>query len=294
MKFYIVTPAYNALKWLPGCVRSVADQVCDGIEVHHHIQDGGSEDGTQAWLANWQQSHADSKGYTFSYESAPDNGMYQAINKAWERIPEDADITAHLNSDEQYLPEALEGIAKEFKLHPEAEVAISTYVVVDVDGRYICHRRPITPHKWSSRTVCEIITCSCFHRVNYFRKHNVRFDAHWKSIADVVFYKDLVNINPSFLVLPQLITSVFTVTGGNLQWAAISQREWNELMSAEPWWINMRHALAYRWCNMKRMVRNMFCSSPESYSIYIKGEKVRRLVSVKHPTCHWGNRTRGK
>lgn len=43
MTFYIVTPAYNALSWLQRCIYSVADQVAEGVEVHHHIQDGGHQ-----------------------------------------------------------------------------------------------------------------------------------------------------------------------------------------------------------------------------------------------------------
>ena len=104
MKFYIVTPAYNALQWLQGCVRSVADQVKEGVEVHHHVQDGGSTDGTPSWLKTWQEEHQGVSGYTFTFESAKDAGMYDALNMAWEKIPSDAGVTAHLNCDEQYLP----------------------------------------------------------------------------------------------------------------------------------------------------------------------------------------------
>lgn len=139
-----------------------------GIQVHHHIQDGGSNDGTVQWLEMWKLSHSGLDHYTFTYESKKDEGMYDAINKAWEKMPSDADVTAHLNSDEQYLPFALSDIAREFVKHPNAEVAIGTYIVVDAQGRYICHRRPIKPKRWISRTVCEIITCACFHRVSSF------------------------------------------------------------------------------------------------------------------------------
>ena len=108
---------------------------------------------------------------------------YDAINTAWSKMPEDADVTAHLNSDEQYLPGALEGIAKALDANPHAEVALGTYIIVDAESRYICHRRPIMPHKWTSQTVCEIITCSCFHRAEAFRKHGIRFDSRWRAGA---------------------------------------------------------------------------------------------------------------
>ena len=46
MKFWIVTPSYNHLDFLKLAIMSVADQVRSDIQVHHHIQDGNSSDGT--------------------------------------------------------------------------------------------------------------------------------------------------------------------------------------------------------------------------------------------------------
>lgn len=294
MKFYIVTPTFNAISWLQRCVRSVADQALPGVQVHHHVQDGASNDGTAEWLSEWQAAHADTPNYTFTFESAKDAGMYDAINTAWSKMPEDADVTAHLNSDEQYLPSALEGIAKALDANPHAEVALGTYIIVDAESRYICHRRPIMPHKWTSQTVCEIITCSCFHRAEAFRKHGIRFDSRWRAIADVAFYRDLVNASPRFLVLPKLFTTTFTVTGSNLAWTETSQREWDELCSALPWYVSKRHGFAYRWCNLKRRLRDMFCPAPASYSLFLPSATERSTITIKHPTPHWGRRVQGE
>lgn len=294
MKFYIVTPTYKALEWLTRCVRSVADQVGQGIEVHHHVQDGDAGDGTAAWLQQWQAAHANVPGYTFSYESGRDAGMYDAINCAWAKLPADADVTAHLNSDEQYLPGALVGVARAMQQSPSAEVVLGTYIIVDAESRYICHRRPIMPHSWSSQTVCEIITCSCFHRVDVFRRHGIRFDAKWKAIADVVFYRDLVNAAPRFLVQPELLTSTFTVTGSNLAWTDTSRREWEELNAEMHPLVFKTHSFAYRWCNLKRRIRDVFCTAPQGYAIYMPGEEQRRRISIRKPTCVWGLRTQGE
>ena len=294
MKFYIVTPTFKALDWLQRCVRSVADQAGQGVEVHHHVQDGAAGDGTAAWLQQWQDAHAGVPGYTFSYESGRDAGMYDAINRAWAKLPADADVTAHLNSDEQYLPGALAGVARALLQHPEAEVALGTYIIVDAESRYICHRRPIMPHPWSSQTVCEIITCSCFHRADVFRRHGIRFEARWKAIADVVFYRDLVNAGPRFIVLPELLTSTFTVTGSNLAWTDTSRREWAELNTEMPWHVRKRHAFAYRWCNLKRRWQDRRCAAPQEYALYMPGEETRRTISIHKPTCIWGLRTQGE
>lgn len=291
MKFYIVTPTFNSLSWLQCCIRSVADQVGDGVEVHHHVQDGASTDGTPEWLAEWQQHHTDVRGYVFTYESAGDEGMYDAINKAWDKMPSDAAVTAHLNSDEQYLPGALKGVSAAFETHCEAEIVLGTYIIVDAGSRYICHRRPVKPARWRSQTVCEIITCSCFHRVESFMRHGVRFNTRYRALADLIFYRDIVEKNLRIHILPELLTSTFTVTGENLAWSAASRREWNAEMAALPWWVSRRHGVAYRTSNVLRRCSDMCCSQPLDYSIYMPGGIRRETQKINRPTAHWGMRT---
>lgn len=291
MRFYIVTPTFNSLSWLQRCARSVADQVGDGVEVHHHVQDGSSTDGTPAWLAEWQQAHTDAPGYTFTYESARDAGMYDAINKAWDKMPADAAVTAHLNSDEQYLPGALKGVSEAFREHQRADIVLGTYIIVDAESRYICHRRPVNPARWRSQTVCEIITCSCFHKVDAFLRHGIRFDTRYRALADLVFYRSIVNTSPHYLVMPGLITSSFTITGENLAWSHASMQEWEAEMKSLPWWVSHRHGLAYRCSNLLRRIADCRCSPPDSFSMYMPGEHQRRIQTINHPTAHWGMRT---
>ena len=290
MKFYIVTPTYNSLPWLQRCVRSVADQMGEGVEVHHHVQDGASTDGTHDWLVEWQQAHADTRGYTFSYESEKDAGMYDAINKAWEKMPSDTAVTAHLNSDEQYLPGALQGVAEAFQTHSMADIVLGTYIIVDADSRYICHRRPVMPSRWRSQTVCEVITCSCFHKADTFVRHGIRFDTRYKALADLVFYRAIVGIAPRVCVQPELVTSSFTVTGDNLAWTEGSQNEWNNEMRNLPWHVSCRHGIAYRFNNLLRRLTDAWCTSPRSYAIYMPETETRKEIKINHPTAHWGMR----
>lgn len=294
MKFYIVTPTFNSLSWLQRCVRSVADQVGQGVEVHHHVQDAASSDGTPAWLDVWLREHADTPGYCFTYESAKDAGMYDAINKAWEKMPSDAAVTAHLNSDEQYLPEALKGVSDAFQRHPKAEIVLGTYIILDAVSRYICHRRPVKPASWRSRTVCEIITCSCFHKAESFRRHGIRFDTQYRAIADMVFYRDIVNADLRLCVQPQLVTSTFTVTGGNLAWTEISLREWQSELSGLPWYVRFRHAWAARVSNLLRLIVDMGCEAPIEYAVYMPDGMAREKCPIKQPSARWGRRTQAE
>ncbi len=140
MHIIIITPSFNQLSYLKRCIASIADQVTleaqrsarssdhsplpsgsgSTITVHHHIQDGGSTDGTGAFLkemaledgrqrtedcllasedrglgtedgelraGNDEKYNAQClvpSAYSFSYESSPDKGMYDAINRGVE------------------------------------------------------------------------------------------------------------------------------------------------------------------------------------------------------------------
>ncbi len=294
MKFYIVTPAYNALHWLRSCVRSVFDQVCEGVEVHHHVQDGGSGDDTVLWLQEWQNSHADVPGYRLTFESAKDCGMYDALNKAWEQIPADAEVTAHLNCDEQYLPTALSQVAAAMCKNPEADIAITSYIIIDAQSRYICHRRPVFPHCWIGHTVCEIITCACFHRVTTFKKNGVTFDPQWRSIGDLIFYRDILQHAPRCVVLPRVFTGVFRVTGNNLAWTDVTAQEWLRYEKTVPASLLKLKKLAAFISNVKRRTADWWYPAPDSYCFYEPDSETRCSRFIKRPTSHWGCRTEGE
>ena len=145
MKITIITPSFNQLPYLKRCIASVADQVLpkaeclvdgcqmvvdqDGetpqqlsndhsstepaLQVHHHIQDGGSTDGTVEFLREFQSKVESQKSnvggevalnnsttsnlstasalpeprqpstnnYQLTFASEADEGMYDALNK---------------------------------------------------------------------------------------------------------------------------------------------------------------------------------------------------------------------
>lgn len=290
MHFYIVTPAFNALDWLPRCIRSVADQAAPGISVHHHVQDGGSTDGSREWLEAWQHEHASVPGYRFSYESTPDRGMYDAINRAWSAMPAEADVTAHLNGDEQYLPEALSEVAEALKHDPEGDIVLTTHLVLDAEGGYICHRRPIRPSLRTSRTVCEIITCSCFYRAESFRRLHLRFDTDWRCLADLFFFRELLLKHPRIILKPRLISSAFCLTGSNLAWSELNRHEVERYYADLPPSVIRSHRCALAWAGLRRRVADLMQPAPRAYRIYANESAERSDFRIEHPSAHWGCR----
>ena len=53
----IITPVFNAAKYIESCLQSVADQYFTGLE--HLVIDGGSTDGTQELIQNFAKNHCE-------------------------------------------------------------------------------------------------------------------------------------------------------------------------------------------------------------------------------------------
>lgn len=293
MKFYIVTPAYNALQWLQGCVRSIADQVCDSVEVHHHVQDGGSSDGTQAWLEAWQLEHATTPGYKLTFESCKDEGLYDAINRAWRKLPDDADITAHLNADEQYLPDVLAAVAAKAQEHPEADLITTAHIVLDKDLRYICHRRPAFPNKYFSRLLTQIITNTCFYKASSFRARNIYFDCSYRSLGDLIFFRDIMETNPRILRLPQLFSSTFVVTGNNVSWTEVSKIERQRIQEGLSRLSVKLVPMCIKGSNALCRLSDICNSPPCEYAVYTGIQNERTSFPIDAPTASWKMRSNG-
>ncbi len=89
MKISVVTAVMNGCQTLPRMLQSLSVQTYPDIE--HVVQDGGSTDGTIAYLA--------SQGLpAMSLVSAPDTGIYDAINQGISRTT--GDVVGVLHADD--------------------------------------------------------------------------------------------------------------------------------------------------------------------------------------------------
>lgn len=289
-QFWIVTPAFRGISWLPCAVASVADQTGPGIKVHHHVQDGGSDDGTREWLEHYEADCLQNPrpGYSFSFESASDKGMYDAINKGWNRAPHTVDFLGHLNSDEQYLAGAFAAIAQAFERHPQWEAILADMIVVDPMGRYLCHRRSLKPYRQILRYTTGGMTAATFQRASVFQRRGISFSTDWRIIADKVWYNDMIQAGVAMGCCNQLV-SIFTETGKNLGWSAEVKNESQRY--AERFLIGGM-ALVYlisKWNAVRRFFKELWLPSPENYSIYTRESLAsRQQFTISKPTVVWG------
>jgi glycosyltransferase involved in cell wall biosynthesis len=121
----IVTPSYNQAQFIEETIRSVLLQGYPNLE--YIIIDGGSDDGSveiirkyEPWLAYWV--------------SEPDRGQSHAINKGFDQAT--GEILAWLNSDDIYMPDALENVREPFS-DPEIDLVYGDAHKIDATGNFI-------------------------------------------------------------------------------------------------------------------------------------------------------------
>ena len=147
MRFSIVTPVLNGGKFLDQTILSVVGQT-GPFSIRYHIQDGGSNDGTLDVLAAWQDRLASGfpvgcEGVEFSFASAPDRGLYDAVNRGF-AVCGDADAMAWINADDRFEPGALATVADIFRSYQDIDWLTGRTSLIDEAGITL-HMSPITP-----------------------------------------------------------------------------------------------------------------------------------------------------
>lgn len=124
IKFTIVTPSLNQSSFIGATMQSVLSQA-GNFEIEYFVQDGGSTDGSidiikavAEKLTSGQQEIL-CRGITLAWESEPDSGQSEAINKGLKKAS--GHLISYLNSDDLYCPGAFEQVASAFQAYPEID-----------------------------------------------------------------------------------------------------------------------------------------------------------------------------
>lgn len=148
LKFTIATVCYNAADTIERTLRSVGLQ--DYPEVEHLIVDGKSKDSTLSLVREWekQQQQAQSP-HQFTIISEPDEGLYDAMNKALRLAS--GDYVLFLNAGDCFHhATTLSSIAQSVAAgkYPENQLPAVLYGdtdLVDNQGNFLRHRRLSPP-----------------------------------------------------------------------------------------------------------------------------------------------------
>ena len=124
MKFTIVTPAFNSERFIRQTIESIIQQSGD-FSIEYIVLDNLSTDATPDIVRKYQALLASGalrpacREVKLDFYSERDSGMYDAINRGFSRAT--GDVFAWLNSDDMYLPGALDVVSRTLKKYPRIE-----------------------------------------------------------------------------------------------------------------------------------------------------------------------------
>ena len=213
----IVTPSFNQAPFLKQTIESVLSQ--DYAQVEYIVVDGGSTDGSQAII----QSYADRLAH---WESTPDNGQTDAINKGFARAT--GKYLAWLNSDDVYQPGAITEAVAYLERHPEAGMVYSDCTFIDAQGREI-GRFPAaqTDYGRLRRGYVHIPQQSSFFRADLWRKVGP-LDPSFYFAMDYDLWVRLAREAP-LVYLPGRVWASFRLHG-DAKTIAADERCWPEML----------------------------------------------------------------
>ncbi|CAG1020795.1 PGL/p-HBAD biosynthesis glycosyltransferase [Patescibacteria group bacterium] len=111
MKISVIIPTFNSAKTIEDTLKSIMGQNWPDLQII--IQDGGSSDDTKGIVAKYPAGLS-------GWQSEPDNGIYDAMNKGIGRA--NGEIIAILNSDDAWLPGTLDRVASAFSRNPDVGI----------------------------------------------------------------------------------------------------------------------------------------------------------------------------
>ena len=216
MKFSVITPCFNGESGIDKCIGSTRAQASPSVEVEHIVQDGVSRDGTVNFLSAFSDriSAQPESGYSFSFKSEADQGMYDAINRGWSRA--DGEILSWLNHDEQYLPGTLDKVARVFAAEPDVDVVYGNMIVVDGAGNPLAARREIPLRStYIKHDFLYAISCTIFFRRSLLEEGLLVFDNELKNAGDLDLMLGIVTAGKKIVHIDDYL-SLFGVDGENL------------------------------------------------------------------------------
>ncbi len=278
--FSIVTPSYKQPQWLRLCAASVADQGAPGVNVEHIVQDSLSGPEIAEALKSFPQ---------VKLVSEKDKGMYDAINRGWEKST--GDVLCWLNCDEQYLPGILKEVAAYFRAHPEVDVLFADAIIVDNDGNSVCSRPVLTPqlyHTWTCHL--QTFSCSTFFRRSLFKERGFALDCRWKDMGDADLIIRMLRAGVRMKVLRRY-ASTFVDNGENRNLQPLARSERATLTGAAPRWVQILRPAWILLHRLRRFWNGIYSLKPFAYDIYTQASPEQRVhFEVARPTFYWSAR----
>lgn len=192
--FSIITVTYNAASTLPPTLRSVAEQTCGLYE--HIIVDGASSDGTIELALKFENPR-------IRFSSAPDRGIYDAMNKGLADAT--GDYVIFLNAgDTFHTPETLQQIADEVMANDYPGVVYGQTDLVDADRRRIGPRHLTAPDNLTLQSFSNGMMV-CHQAFVALRRITGPFNLNYRFSADYEWCIHVLQHSKRNVLIPEVI-----------------------------------------------------------------------------------------
>jgi len=279
--FSIVTASFRQLDLLKRCISSVADQ--EGVSVEHVVQDGGTA-GFAAFEEEIRRRWPDKAGYSLRLASEPDHGMYDGINRGLKKTR--GQICGYLNSDEQYLPGALESVLRHFQKKPKLGSVLGDVLVIRPNGEPLCWRKALVPtlaHTWTCHF--SALTAGIFFRRELIEQ-GLLYDTSYRMAADADWFIRLLSMGTSVESLGEL-TSTFMETGQNLSIGAEGKAEARRIYRESPMWMRWGRLGWVLFHRLRKLFFGAYAKKTFNYDIYVEASKERKRFHAKKLGAIW-------
>jgi glycosyltransferase involved in cell wall biosynthesis len=172
----VVTPSYNQASYLEQTLRSVISQ---RDQIHEYfVYDGASSDDSVHVIEKYA-------GQIDYWESRADEGQSNAIEKGFSRAT--GEVLCWLNSDDVFLPGALQKVREAFDRHPEWDCLTGNHVQMDHESKILnMYRIPAESPAMARWGVVHVAQPTWFFRKSlYERIGGIRRDLHCVMDADL-------------------------------------------------------------------------------------------------------------
>lgn len=232
----VITVCWNALADLQLTAASVQRHTHDRL--FHVIVDGGSTDGTMAWLQEHRQQFA------VAY-SERDNGIYDAMNKALARTPE-TDWIIFLNAGDVFHDDDVVRRSVPLLRRRDVDFVFGDVCISDAAGP---GKPRIYPSRRSARLEMPGCHQSCFVRANLMKR--LRFDLNYKIAGDFECWLRATHQGRSKTAFADHAIATIAPEGFSARNEPILQLEYTRAIRTH---VN---ALAAGWWLLKRKARRM-------------------------------------
>ncbi len=183
LKISVATVTYNAGRAIARTIRSIEEQTYPHIE--HIIVDGNSQDDTLEQVHHYQERNSIAEvRHEISCLSEPDEGLYDAMNKAIEMAT--GDFIVFLNAGDCFhSPDTLKEIAAQAEQDKSIAVVYGDTDLVDDEGKFLRHRRLSPPERltWRSFKNGMLVCHQAFFAKTSLAKE-LRYDMRYRFSAD--------------------------------------------------------------------------------------------------------------